>query len=172
MPLPYLGEIRMFAGRQAPEGWAFCDGALLPVAQNEALFELIGTTYGGDGKKTFQLPDLRGRLPLNVGDGFFLGEFQGSESVTVNVSQMASHSHLLEASATAARHETPQGNVTGQTEGKFYGNGSPFGEMNVQAIAPAGGGKAHPNVQPFLCINFIIALAGLFPKQEEESSNG
>jgi microcystin-dependent protein len=162
---PYLGEIRIFAGSYAPVDWAMCGGQLLPVAENDALFSLIGTTYGGDGQTTFALPDLRGRLPIHQGGSYVLGEPGGAETVTLTAQQLAGHTHPLMASTALASQETPGGNVTGQTEIALYGSESPFGPMNGQALTAAGGSQPHDNVQPFLCLNFIICTKGIFPTQ-------
>jgi microcystin-dependent protein len=160
---PYVGEIRMFAGNFAPLGWLFCEGQHLPISENETLFQLIGTTYGGDGESTFALPDLRGRLPINWGNGSFLAETGGVEEVTLTVQQIPAHTHPLLASTALATQETPGTNLTGQTEIALYGNESPFGPMNPQAITPVGGSQPHTNFQPYLCVNFIISLFGIFP---------
>jgi microcystin-dependent protein len=164
----YVGEIRMFGGNFAPAGWMFCDGALIPIAQNDVLFQLIGTTYGGDGVNTFAVPDLRGRLPIHTGQGAgmsvrTLGESGGAEEVTLNVQQMPVHSHTMAASNDIAALPTPQGNVTGQAAAKLYRAGVPTVQMDPQSLAPAGGSQPHENVQPFLCVNFIISLFGIFP---------
>jgi microcystin-dependent protein len=162
---PYLGEIRIFAGNYAPVDWALCDGQLLQIAQYDALFSLIGTSYGGDGLNTFALPDLRGRLPIHQGGGFVTGGAGGTEQVTLTAQQLAGHSHPLMASTALATQESPAGNVTGQTEIALYGNESPFGPMNGQALPPAGGSQPHDNVQPFLCLTFIICTNGIYPTQ-------
>ena len=163
MAQPYVGEIRMFAGHFAPDGWLLCDGQLLPIAENETLFQLLGTTYGGDGESTFALPDLRGRLPLHQGAGFTLARKGGVEDVTLTVNQIPPHSHPLLASAALATQETPAGNLTGQAEIAVYGQETPLGALNPAAVSVAGGSQPHGNLQPYLCINFIIALFGIFP---------
>ena len=162
MAQPYVGEIRMFAGTFAPVGWLFCEGQLLPISENETLFQLIGTTYGGDGQETFGLPDLRGRIPIHQGNGFLLAETGGAEEVTLTVQQIPVHTHPLLASTTLATQETPGANLTGQGVA-LYGNASPFGPMNSQAITLVGGSQPHTNFQPYLCVNFIISLFGIFP---------
>ena len=162
---PYLGEIRIFAGTFAPVNWAMCEGQLLQIAQYDALFSLIGTTYGGDGLNTFALPDLRGRLPIHQGGGFVTGEAGGAEQVTLTAQQLAGHTHPLMASTALATQESPAGNVTGQTEIALYGNELPFGPMNGQALPPVGGSQPHDNVQPFLCLNVIICTDGIYPTQ-------
>lgn len=164
MAQPYVGEIRMFAGNFAPAGWMFCEGQLLPISENETLFQLIGTTYGGDGQSTFALPDLRGRVPIHQGDGFILAETGGAEEITLTVNQIAAHSHPLLASMTVANDQTPSQNVLAQT-GTFdgYQSSPPVAAMAAQAIGSAGGSQPHTNFQPYLCVDFIISLFGIFP---------
>jgi microcystin-dependent protein len=162
---PYLGEIRMFAGTFAPQGWFFCDGTLLPISQFDTLFALIGTTYGGDGQETFALPDLRGRVPLHPASPATLGGTGGSEEVTLTVTQVPSHSHPLVAS-TAAGGATPAGKVLGtSTAVDVYRESSASVALAPSAITPAGGSQPHTNFQPYLCLNFIIAWTGVFPPQ-------
>jgi len=163
MAQPYVGEIRMFAGNFAPAGWMFCEGQLIPISENETLFQLIGTTYGGDGQSTFALPDLRGRIPLHQGNGFILAETGGAEEITLTVQQIAAHSHSLLASTLLANQETAANAVTGQTEVAFYGEDSPYTNMNPAAISAVGGSQPHTNFQPYLCVDFIISLYGIFP---------
>jgi microcystin-dependent protein len=163
MAQPYVGEIRMFAGNFAPAGWMFCEGQLIPISENETLFQLIGTTYGGDGQSTFALPDLRGRLPLHQGNGFVLAETGGAEEITLTVQQIPAHSHPLLASTLLANQETAANAVTGQTEVAFYGEDSPYTNMNPAAISAVGGSQPHTNFQPYLCVDFIISLFGIFP---------
>ena len=164
MAQPYVGEIRIFAGNFAPAGWMFCEGQLLPISENETLFQLIGTTYGGDGESTFALPDMRGRIPVHQGSGFILAETGGAEEITLTVSQIAAHSHPLLATTTVANDQAPAGNVLAQT-GTFDGyQSSPAGvNMSPQAIGPVGGSQPHTNFQPYLCVNYIISLFGIFP---------
>jgi microcystin-dependent protein len=164
MAQPYVGEIRMFAGNFAPAGWMFCEGQLLPISENEVLFQLIGTTYGGDGESTFALPDLRGRLPLHQGNGSILAETGGAEEITLTVNQIAAHGHPLLASTGPGSANIPTGNVTGESAAvKIYLEDTPSQPMNVAAITPVGGSQPHTNFQPYLCINFIISLFGIFP---------
>ena len=166
MAQPYVGEIRMFAGNFAPAGWMFCDGQLLPISENETLFQLIGTTYGGDGESTFALPDLRGRIPIHQGNGFLLAETGGAEEITLTVQQIAGHSHPLQASAGPGNVNAPGGNVTGESAAvQVYFPDQPTANMSASAVAPAGGSQPHTNFQPYLCINFIISLFGIFPSQ-------
>jgi len=153
----------MFAGNFAPAGWMFCEGQLLPISEYETLFNLIGTTYGGDGQSTFALPDMRGRLPLHFGNGFTLAETGGVEEVTLTVNQIPAHSHPLLASTTVATQETPGNNVTGQSEVVIYGSSDPIGNMAAQAVSSVGGSQPHTNFQPYLCVDFIISLFGIFP---------
>lgn len=164
MAQPYVGEIRMFAGNFAPAGWMFCEGQLLPISENETLFNLIGTTYGGDGQSTFALPDLRGRIPVHQGSGFILAETGGAETITLTVQQIPAHSHPLLASTTVANDSVPAQNVLAQT-GTFdgYQSNPPSIAMAAQSIDAVGGSQPHDNFQPYLCIDFIISLFGIFP---------
>jgi microcystin-dependent protein len=164
MAQPYVGEIRMFAGNFAPAGWMFCEGQLLPISENETLFQLIGTTYGGDGESTFALPDLRGRLPLHQGNGFILAETGGVEEITLTVNQIPAHSHPLLASAVPGTVSAPQNGVLAKTTtGFLYINENSTDNMATTAISPTGGSQPHTNFQPYLCVNFIISLFGIFP---------
>jgi microcystin-dependent protein len=164
MAQPYVGEIRMFAGNFAPAGWMFCEGQLLPISENETLFQLIGTTYGGDGESTFALPDLRGRIPIHQGNGFILAETGGAEEITLTVNQIPAHSHPLLASSGSAASSSPVNSVTAETTAiNLYIEDSPNSNMSPQAIGPVGGSQPHSNFQPYLCINFIISLFGIFP---------
>lgn len=172
MGQPFVGDIRIFAGNFAPAGWSFCEGQLLPISENETLFNLIGTTYGGDGQSTFALPDLRGRIPIHQGSGPFpaqLAETGGAESVTLTVQQIPAHSHALLASANLASTTTPSAAVLpGMTQAATitpYGTDNPTVTMSPQAILPIGGSQPHTNFQPYLCVDFIISLFGLFPNQ-------
>jgi len=164
MAQPYVGEIRMFAGNFAPAGWMFCEGQLLPISENETLFNLIGTTYGGDGQSTFALPDLRGRLPLHTGNGFILAETGGAEEITLTVNQIPAHSHPFLPSGDATSTLNPGGNVIGTplTATPFFA-ATPNVPLAPQAISSVGGSQPHTNFQPYLCINFIISLFGIFP---------
>ena len=164
MAQPYVGEIRMFGGNFAPVGWMFCEGQLLPISENEALFQLIGTTYGGDGQSTFALPDLRGRLPIHQGNGVVLAETGGAETVTLTVNQIPAHGHAFLGSTSVANNTNPGGTVVAQPSAVFlYQNAAPAVAMAPQSIAPVGGSQPHDNFQPYLCINFIISLFGIFP---------
>jgi microcystin-dependent protein len=163
MAQPYVGEIRMFAGNFAPAGWMFCEGQILPISENETLFQLIGTTYGGDGQSTFALPDLRGRIPLHMGGGFVLAETGGVESVTLTTQQVPAHSHPMLASNDIPPQSGPKNAVTGQSAAKLYRAGVPSVQLSPQAVAPVGGAQPHENFQPYLCVDFIISLFGIFP---------
>jgi|PlaIllAssembly_1097288.scaffolds.fasta_scaffold00327_5 microcystin-dependent protein len=164
MALPYVGEIRMFAGNFAPAGWMDCDGQLLPISGNETLFQLIGTTYGGDGQSTFALPDLRGRVPVHVGAGIVLGEQAGVESVTLTAQQIPAHTHGHSASASPA---STTGNPTGLTADAgttlIYGADAPSIPLNAAAISTVGGSQPHDNMAPFLAVSYIISMFGIFP---------
>jgi microcystin-dependent protein len=168
MAQPYVGEIRMFAGSFNPSGWAFCDGSLLPISENETLFQLIGTTYGGDGESTFALPNLQSRVPIHMGTqggtSFIIAEMGGVESVTLNTQQMPSHNHAFIASKDQAGLTTPPNNILGQIPGgNVYIAETADSPLNPGSIGPAGGSQPHDNMQPFLCISFIISLFGIFP---------
>jgi microcystin-dependent protein len=163
MAQPYVGEIRMFAGNFAPAGWMFCEGQLLPISENETLFQLIGTTYGGDGQSTFALPDLRGRIPIHQGNGFILAETGGAEEITLTVNQIPAHSHALLATNDIPGFASPQNNLLGQAAAKFYRAGSPSLTLAPQSVSSTGGSQPHTNFEPYLCIDFIISLFGIFP---------
>lgn len=167
MSQPYVGEIRMFGGNFAPAGWMFCEGQLLPISEYETLFNLIGTTYGGDGQSTFGLPDLRGRLPLHQGNfggvTFTLAEITGTEQVTLNATQIPNHTHVVQA--------TTNSNTASQPGGNFLASGPDIYEIDTagnttmanNTLSSVGGSQPHSNFQPYLCIDFIISLYGVFP---------
>jgi microcystin-dependent protein len=165
MSNPYVGEIRMFAGNFAPVGWAFCDGTILSIAQNTTLFQLIGTTYGGDGVNTFVLPDLRSRVPVHMGAGFTLGQANGEEQVTLTVGQIPAHTHVPQANSTTGMRTTPAGNVWASSSNFPYSASAPGAAMAPQAISSFGGSLPHDNMIPFLAVNFIISMFGIFPSQ-------
>jgi microcystin-dependent protein len=168
MAQPYVGEIRMFAGNFAPAGWMFCDGSLLSIAENDTLFNLIGTTYGGDGQSTFALPDLRGRLPIHFGNGFTLAETGGAETVTLTTQQIPLHSHTLSGATAIASLSAPANRLPAVTQAATvlpYGTDAPLTTLNPTTLSIAGGSQPHDNLQPYLCINFIISLFGIFPSQ-------
>lgn len=175
MSQPFLGEIRMFGGNFAPKGWALCSGQVLSIAQNTALFSLLGVTYGGNGQTTFALPDLRGRFPMHAGNGpglspRTLGEIGGSETVTLLSTQMPTHNHAVNASSLAAGGPSPEGGIPGyttdsnQTDIYAYST-TPNTTMSPQMIGLAGGSQPHENEPPFQVVNFIIALQGIFPSR-------
>ena len=164
MAQPYVGEIRMFAGNFAPAGWMFCEGQLLPISENETLFQLIGTTYGGDGESTFALPDLRGRIPLHQGNGFILAETGGAEEITLTTQQIPAHTHPLLANTTAGTANNPTNRVLAASPTlDMYRETTPTVAMAQKTVGPVGGSQPHTNFQPYLCVNFIISLFGLFP---------
>lgn len=164
MAQPYIGEIRMFAGNFPPVGWMFCEGQLLPISENETLFNLIGTTYGGDGQSTFGLPDLRGRLPMHQGNGFILAETGGAEEITLTVNQIPAHSHPLLASGDPGNQVNVQGSLTCNSQGAVcYIEDAPTVNMSTASVTAVGGSQPHTNFQPYLCINFILSLFGIFP---------
>ena len=169
MGVPYTGEIRMFGGNFAPEGWARCNGALLPIAQNDndILFNVIGTTYGGDGQDTFALPDLRGRIPIHVGNNFTLAQSGGAEDITLTVQQTPVHTHPLLGTVDTATSNNPQAGVPASLAAagaaSAYSNAAPFVPLSPTSVSPVGGSQPHTNMQPYLCVEFIISRFGLFP---------
>jgi microcystin-dependent protein len=175
MSSPYIGEIRMFGGNFAPVGWAFCNGATMPISENDALFNLIGTTYGGDGQETFNLPDLQGRFPLHQGTlqgtTFVIAEKAGVEQVTLTVQQIPVHTHAAKSDnvTNSGNSPTPSNRTwASQASTGVYvdpPNSSPAAQMNAGAMAATGGSQPHDNMMPFLCISFIISLFGIFPSQ-------
>ena len=166
MSQPFIGEIRMFAGNFAPVGWAFCNGAIIPIDQNDALFNLIGTTYGGDGQTTFALPNLQSRVPIHVGPGFALGQSGGAETVTLTTSQIPAHSHVAQANSNQGTASTPANTVwAAEATLTQYSNAAPSVGMDPAALGSAGGSQPHDNMIPFLVINFILSLFGIFPSQ-------
>ena len=169
MASPFIGQIMIAAFNFAPRGWAFCNGQLLPIAQNQALFSILGTTYGGNGQTTFALPDLRGRVPMQSGQGpgltaRTLGEVSGSEAVTLLQTQMPAHTHLAQASASAPAVGVPTGNAWA-TGGTAAYAASPNTMMAGEALNNAGGGQPHENRAPLLVVNYCIALSGTFPSR-------
>lgn len=166
MSSPFIGEIRMFAGNFAPVGWAFCNGALIPISENDALFNLIGTTYGGDGQNTFALPNLQSRIPIHVGPGFALGQSGGVETVTLTTSQIPAHSHVPQCNSGTGNSLNPTGSVWAQpSTGTDYSSAAPSLVMDPAALGSSGGSQPHDNMAPFLVINFILSLFGIFPSQ-------
>jgi microcystin-dependent protein len=172
MSEPFVGEIRMFAGNFAPRGWAFCDGQLLAVSQNDALFSLFGTIYGGDGRTTFGLPDLRGRIPIHAGHGPGLSERRlgakmGEEKVTLTVNQLPSHNHEpMQASTNAGTGNAPFGQLPANSPSvDLWIEDSQSENLASAAISHVGGSQAHSNLMPFLCVHFIVALFGIYPSR-------
>ena len=164
MAQPYVGEIRMFGGNFAPAGWMFCEGQLLPISENLTLFQLIGTTYGGDGQSTFALPDLRGRVPIHQGNGFILAQTGGAEQVTLTDQQIPIHSHPYLGTSTLANDANAINNVVAQVTAGFpYLNAAAPIAMAPGSVGNTGGSQPHSNFQPYLCIDFIISLFGIFP---------
>jgi microcystin-dependent protein len=168
MGTPFLGELRVFSFEFAPRGWAFCDGQTLPINQNQALFSLLGTFYGGNGETTFQLPNLQGRVPLHVGGtlGIEQGEQIGEEIHTLNLPELAAHTHLVGASSAGASTTNPAGNVLAASGDTVYtSSGPPSVSLAPQSITGAGGGQPHENRQPYLVLSVCIALQGIFPSR-------
>jgi microcystin-dependent protein len=175
MGSPYVGEIRMFAGNFAPAGWAFCNGGLIAISQNEALFNLIGTTYGGDGQSTFALPNLQSRAPIHVGsssgNAYVLGQSGGAEQITLSTAQIPSHTHAVNAVSSGASVPSPANALpgvsssSGQPGTLQYGTGTEATNFIPSSVGATGGGQPHANIQPYLTISFIISLFGIFPSQ-------
>ena len=173
MAEPFLGQITRFAGNFAPRGWAFCDGQLLSINANQALFSLLGTTYGGDGRTTFALPDLRGRVPVHPGTGsglstYKLGQKGGAETVTLNASQLPSHNHQVQCVSSNGNKPEPGGNLPGAEASAgvdLWTNANSDGTMRSDMLQNTGGGQAHNNIQPYQAVNYIIALQGTFPSR-------
>ena len=165
MAQPYVGEIRMFGGNFAPSGWMFCEGQLLPISEYETLFNLVGTTYGGDGQSTFALPDLRGRIPIHQGSGFVLAETGGAEEVTLTTNQIPSHGHGLQVVNGLPGNEiSPAGNLPAMSFNVVpFINDAPTVSMAADAVTPVGGSQPHTNFQPYLCVSFIVSLFGIYP---------
>jgi len=170
MSEPFVGEIRMFAGNFAPRGWAFCDGQLLAVSQNDALFSLLGTIYGGDGRTTFGLPDLRGRIPVHAGTGpgltpRQLGQKSGTESEMLTVNQLPPHTHNQQGTNADAISARPDDGLAARAQDITYGPFTSPVTMGADSVSNTGGSQSHSNIQPFLCIHFIIALVGIYPSR-------
>ncbi len=170
MSQPFIGEIRMFGGNFAPAGWAFCNGQTMPIAENDALFQLIGTTYGGDGQETFNLPNLQSRVPIHMGQGsgtsnYQLGEMGGVESVTLTTNQIPVHTHAALCISGGGNSSDPAGGVWAVSDTTQYANAAPDTQMGNPPIpaGPAGGSQPHDNLIPYLCVSYIISLFGIFP---------
>lgn len=170
MSQPFIGEIKMFAGNFSILGYAFCNGELMAISENDALFSLIGTTYGGDGQQTFGLPDLRGRLPVHYGSGPGLtprsmGEMSGTETVTLITNQMPAHNHGVTVDSATGGQTNPQNNIVGKASVTPYNTAAVNNQMGNQSIGQAGGSQPHDNMMPYLCVNFIISLYGIYPSR-------
>ena len=166
MGTPFLGELKIISWNFAPKTWAFCNGQQLPINQNQALFSLLGTTYGGNGQTTFALPDMRSRVPIHVGNGHIQGEAAGTESVTINIQQLPTHIHQVMASNTDSTTDTPASNlVLGTSAIDLYRQPSNLVAMEAGIIGSVGGSQPHDNMHPYLVLNFIIALQGIFPSR-------
>jgi microcystin-dependent protein len=163
MSEPFLGEIKIISWNFAPKGWAFCNGTLLPINQNQALFSILGTTYGGDGMRTFGLPNLQGRVPTHIGNGIVLGELGGEATHTLNISELPGHTHVPVGSSNAASAPDPTGNLWSTKSSIFAASST--SAMNPACIGATGGSQPHQNMSPYLVLRFIIALQGIFPSQ-------
>jgi len=162
---PFLGEIKIISWNYVPQGWAFCNGQQLPINQNQALFALLGTTYGGNGQTTFALPNLRGQVPIHVGNGHTLGEKAGSTSVTITAQQMPTHTHAMMGSGTQGDTPVPTNTVLAATPANIYAPPASLTTLNPVNVTSVGGSQPHNNMMPYLVLNFIIALQGIFPSR-------
>ena len=165
MSEPFLAEVRIVAFNFAPRGWAFCDGQILPINQNQSLYSLLGTTYGGDGRTSFALPDLRGRSCMHVGEGHRQGEKGGEETHTLDNNEVPEHDHAFQSSSLDGNSPVPTGNVLARTVGQIYHDPTNLVDMKSDGVTRVGGTQAHDNMQPYLAVNFCIALQGLFPSR-------
>jgi microcystin-dependent protein len=165
MSEPFLSEIKIVSFNFAPKGWALCNGQLLPINQNQALFSLLGTTYGGDGRVNFGLPNLQGRIPAHMGGGLTLGELGGEENHTLNISEIPAHNHVPVGSSTIANLTQAAGNLWANVSTGLYNPAPDNTAMNPACISATGGSQPHNNMSPFLVLNFVIALQGIFPSQ-------
>lgn len=165
MAEPFLGEIRAMSFGFPPKGWALCNGQLMPINQNQALFALLGTTFGGDGRVNFALPDLRGRVPIHAGSGHVLGERGGEQAHTLSIAETPTHTHAANAASDAADTPVPTGNLLATASGEIYNDPLSLTALNPGTVGNTGGSQAHLNMQPFLTITFCIALTGIFPSR-------
>lgn len=165
MSEPFLGQISLFSFNFAPKGWAQCAGQLLPINQNQALFALLGTTYGGDGRVNFALPDLRGRVPVSTGEGLTLGQRGGEEAHTLNIAELPQHLHFMHGNSANATSNAPSGALLAASPGKIYSNSAPNLTLSPKTLKSIGGNQPHENRQPHLVIEFCIAITGIFPSQ-------
>jgi microcystin-dependent protein len=166
MSEPFYGEIKIISWNFAPKGWAFCNGQLLPINQNQALFSILGTTFGGDGRVNFALPDFRGRVPVHVGSGFVLGQQAGEEAHTITQSEMPAHVHQVQATSDAGTTGAPAANLLATISTKAYGTvGNNLTTLQPGTVTNTGGSQPHQNMQPYLTLNFIISLGGIFPSR-------
>ena len=163
MAEPFLSEVRIMSFVFAPKGWALANGQLLPINQNQALFALLGTTFGGDGSVNFALPDLRGRTPIHVGNGHTLGERGGEQAHTLSIAELPTHTHVLSGTSNNGDSSVPTGRVLAKTLGLTYSSATQLVTMNTETVSLAGGSQAHLNMQPFLTLSFCVALQGIFP---------
>lgn len=165
MSEPFIGEIRAFGQNWAPRGWALCNGQLLAINQNQALFSILGTTYGGNGQTTFALPDLRGRVPMHVGNGITLGQSAGEENHTLTQNEMPQHNHLVQGSPAPADQKNVAGTIWAESTSNPFGPAASMVPMNPASLTAAGGSQPHPNMQPYLTMNYCIAIQGIFPSR-------
>jgi microcystin-dependent protein len=165
MSEPFLGEIKLISWNFPPKGWAFCNGQLMPINQNQALFSILGTTYGGNGQTNFALPDLRSRIPVHVGSMFTLGGSTGEENHTLNGSEMPTHTHALIGTSNPATVNAPTGNFLANSPGNLYAAPAALTPLRPETLPNTGGSQAHTNQQPYLVLNFVIALQGIFPSR-------
>lgn len=165
MSEPFLSEIKIVSFNFPPKGWALCNGQFLPINQNQALFALLGTTYGGNGQTTFALPNLRGRVPIHFGGSHNLGEAAGSTSVTINIQQLPTHTHAMMGSQTPGDVPVPTNTVLADTNARIYNDPGSLTTLNPASVTSVGGNQPHNNMMPYLVLNFIIALQGIFPSR-------
>ncbi len=162
---PYVGEIRLFSFGRIPRGWALCDGRVLPINTNQALYSILGTTYGGDGRTTFALPDLRGRVPVHVGNGVPLGQKAGEETHVLTINEMPAHTHVVNGSSDSATVKAASGNVWGASTNNIYSDNQLNTYMNTQALSTSGNSLPHQNMQPYSVANYCMALVGIYPSR-------